>query len=148
MYRDGEDRSPYVRLVSLSPPSSDKKLTSIVCPFELSRSIIRFAAGRISYTESEQAMCFLAGANAIFTVRFPFFPRVFLLPFLAANTFDTQGERMLTTPTSGWDDDKAMLGRWGLKGMGSFESATVRSKETKEAMAGTEERKRAVEIKV
>lgn len=28
---------------------------------------------------------------------------------------------MLTTPTSGWDDDKEMLGRWGLSGMGSFE---------------------------
>lgn len=54
-----------------------------------------------------------------------------------------QGERMLTTPTSGWDDDKAMLGRWGLKGMGSFESTTVRMKEGKEALAATNERKAA-----
>ncbi|KAM0746935.1 biotin synthase, BioB [Meredithblackwellia eburnea MCA 4105] len=84
----------------------------------LPTSIIRFAAGRISYTESEQAMAFMAGANAIFT-----------------------GERMLTTPTSGWDEDKEMLGRWGLKGMGSFESTTVRMKEGKEALAATEERK-------
>jgi len=60
----------------------------------LPTSIIRLAAGRISYTEAEQAMCFMAGANAIFT-----------------------GERMLTTPTSGWDEDISMLGRWGLKGM-------------------------------
>lgn len=37
----------------------------------LCSSIIRFAAGRISYTEPEQAMCFMAGANAIFTVRLP-----------------------------------------------------------------------------
>ena len=44
-------------------------------------------------------MAFLAGANAIFT-----------------------GHRMLTTPTSSWDEDKAMLSRWGLTGMKSFES--------------------------
>ncbi len=41
---------------------------------------------------------FMAGANAIFT-----------------------GETMLTTPCSGWDQDKAMLGRWGLRGLRSFE---------------------------
>lgn len=40
----------------------------------------------------------MAGANAIFT-----------------------GERMLTTPCSGWDEDKAMLSRWGLRGQRSFE---------------------------
>ncbi|BGP23475.1 biotin synthase [Rhodotorula toruloides] len=84
----------------------------------LPTSIIRFAAGRISYTETEQAMAFMAGANAIFT-----------------------GERMLTTPTSGWDEDHAMLGRWGLKGMGSFESTTVRMKEDKRALEATEARK-------
>ncbi|KAI5477900.1 biotin synthase [Pseudohyphozyma bogoriensis] len=86
----------------------------------LPTSIIRFAAGRISFTESEQAMAFMAGANAIFT-----------------------GERMLTTPTSGWDEDKAMLERWGMKGMGSFESTTVRMKESVEAMTATEERRAA-----
>lgn len=42
----------------------------------------------------------MAGANAIFT-----------------------GERMLTTPCSGWDEDKAMLGRWGLRGLRSFEDS-------------------------
>lgn len=41
---------------------------------------------------------------------------------------------MLTTPTSGWDDDFAMLGRWGLKGMGSFESPQVKAKESPAAM--------------
>jgi biotin synthase len=45
----------------------------------LPKSIIRLAAGRISMKESEQAMCFMAGANAIFT-----------------------GERMLTTACSGY----------------------------------------------
>ena len=33
----------------------------------LPSSIIRLAAGRHMFTESEQAMCFLAGANAVFT---------------------------------------------------------------------------------
>jgi len=63
------------------------------------RTIIRLAAGRQVFTESEQVMCFLAGANAVFT-----------------------GERMLTTPCSGWEEDKAMLDRWGLQGMASFAS--------------------------
>ena len=43
-------------------------------------------------------MCFLAGANAIFT-----------------------GERMLTTACSGWEEDKQMLARWGLSGKKSFQ---------------------------
>lgn len=38
-------------------------------------TIIRLAAGRNTLAESEQAMCFMAGANAVFT-----------------------GEQMLTTP--------------------------------------------------
>ena len=41
----------------------------------LPRTIIRLAAGRNTLSESEQAMCFMAGANAVFT-----------------------GEQMLTTP--------------------------------------------------
>lgn len=55
---------------------------------------------------------------------------------------------MLTTPTSGWDDDFAMLGRWGMKGMGSFESTTVRMKEHPEAMRMTEERKAALALEL
>ena len=43
----------------------------IVLPY----TIIRLAAGRDTLSESEQAMCFMAGANAVFT-----------------------GEQMLTTP--------------------------------------------------
>ncbi|PWN29723.1 biotin synthase [Jaminaea rosea] len=64
----------------------------------LCKSIIRLAAGRHLFSEGEQAMAFMAGANAIFT-----------------------GERMLTTPTSSWDQDKGMLERWGLRPMVSFE---------------------------
>lgn len=72
----------------------------------LPSTIIRLAAGRQTLSESEQAMCFMSGANAVFT-----------------------GERMLTTPCSPWDEDKAMMSRWGLEGMGSFEQTSVSRKE-------------------
>ncbi|KAF8058269.1 biotin synthase, BioB [Lyophyllum atratum] len=72
----------------------------------LPSTIIRLAAGRNTLAESEQAMCFMAGANAVFT-----------------------GEQMLTTPCSPWDEDKAMMDRWGLTGMQSFEQPSVAQKE-------------------
>lgn len=58
------------------------------------KTIVRLAAGRVEMPESEQMLCFMAGANAIFT-----------------------GEKMLTTPCNGWDEDKAMFERWGLQPM-------------------------------
>jgi len=72
----------------------------------LPRTIIRLAAGRQTFSETEQAMCFMAGANAVFT-----------------------GEKMLTTPCSGWEEDKAMFDRWGLEGMESFTQEQVMEKE-------------------
>ncbi|KAM4065729.1 biotin and thiamine synthesis associated domain-containing protein [Hirsutella rhossiliensis] len=60
-------------------------------------TIIRIAAGRKSMEEEKQALCFMAGANAIFT-----------------------GDKMLTTDCNGWDEDSAMFGRWGLTPMKSF----------------------------
>lgn len=85
----------------------------------LFRSIIRLAAGRTSYTESEQAMAFMAGANAIFT-----------------------GERMLTTPTNGWDEDNALLGRWGLSGWGSFEAEHLQAQGEKPLAEGQEQQQK------
>ncbi|KAH9075774.1 biotin synthase [Lactarius deliciosus] len=76
--------------------------TRIILP----TTIIRLAAGRQTLSENEQAMCFMAGANAVFT-----------------------GEQMLTTPCSPWDEDKAMMSRWGLEGMRSFEQKSVARKE-------------------
>ncbi|KAH9176990.1 hypothetical protein EDB89DRAFT_1937515 [Lactarius sanguifluus] len=76
--------------------------TRIILP----TTIIRLAAGRQTLSENEQAMCFMAGANAVFT-----------------------GEQMLTTPCSPWDEDKAMMSRWGLEGMRSFEQKNVARKE-------------------
>lgn len=66
-------------------------------------TIIRLAAGRVTMPESEQMLCFMAGANAIFT-----------------------GEKMLTTDCNGWEEDKSMFGRWGLEPLQTDESeATV-----------------------
>ncbi|KAG6014329.1 hypothetical protein E4U41_004863 [Claviceps citrina] len=65
-------------------------------------TIIRIAAGRKSMAEEKQALCFMAGANAIFT-----------------------GEKMLTTDCNGWDEDSAMFGRWGLSPMKSFDKERV-----------------------
>lgn len=71
-------------------------------------TIIRLAAGRVGMTESEQMLCFMAGANAVFT-----------------------GERMLTTDCNGWEEDKAMMDRWGLKGMQTDASRFVEVEEEK-----------------
>ncbi|KAK8123951.1 biotin synthase [Apiospora kogelbergensis] len=63
-------------------------------------TIIRIAAGRKTMAEEKQALCFMAGANAIFT-----------------------GEKMLTTECNGYDEDKAMFERWGLEPMKSFQKS-------------------------
>jgi biotin synthase len=67
------------------------------------KTIVRLAAGRTTLNEEQQAMCFMAGANAVFT-----------------------GEKMLTTPCAGWDEDKAIFDRWGLRPMESFEVEALR----------------------
>lgn len=63
-------------------------------------TIVRIAAGRKTMSEEKQALCFTAGANAIFT-----------------------GEKMLTTECNGYDEDKAMFERWGLQPMRSFDKS-------------------------
>ena len=65
-------------------------------------TIVRIAAGRKTMSEEQQALCFMAGANAIFT-----------------------GEKMLTTECYGWDEDGAMFGRWGLEPMKSHAKTKV-----------------------
>ncbi|KAF2873680.1 hypothetical protein BDV95DRAFT_567544 [Massariosphaeria phaeospora] len=71
----------------------------------LPATIIRLAAGRHTMREEKQIMCFQAGANAVFT-----------------------GEKMLTTACNGWEEDKEMFGKWGLRPM-----------ETKETIGGQQE---------
>lgn len=55
-------------------------------------SMVRLSAGRLSLSDEAQALCLLAGANSIFI-----------------------GERLLTTPNSPPDRDRALLARLGMR---------------------------------
>lgn len=55
------------------------------------KSMVRLSAGRVRFTVPEQAMCFMAGANSIFT-----------------------GDKLLTTPNNEFSDDKQMFELLGL----------------------------------
>jgi biotin synthase len=57
-------------------------------------SRVRLAAGRREMSREAAALCFLAGANSIFT-----------------------GEKLLTTPNPAADDDKKLLGDLGMRAM-------------------------------
>jgi biotin synthase len=58
------------------------------------KSIVRLSAGRVTMSVSEQALCFLAGANSIFT-----------------------GEKLLTTSNCDFDEDKQMFDALGLESL-------------------------------
>ena len=72
-------------------------------------SMVRLSAGRESMSEATQALCFMAGANSIFT-----------------------GDKLLTAANAGDDADAAMLQRLGLKPMVSEEP--MRAYEVTEAV--------------
>lgn len=55
------------------------------------KSMVRLSAGRVRFSMPEQALCFLAGANSIFT-----------------------GEKLLTTPNNDYDADQVMFKILGL----------------------------------
>ncbi|EPS62502.1 hypothetical protein M569_12287, partial [Genlisea aurea] len=55
------------------------------------KAMVRLSAGRVRFSIPEQALCFLAGANSIFT-----------------------GEKLLTTPNNDYDDDQKMFRLLGL----------------------------------
>lgn len=59
-------------------------------------SIVRLSAGRAEMNEEEQAWCFMAGANSIFT---------------------SESETLLVTPNPGLKQDKKMFDNLGLKPM-------------------------------
>lgn len=60
-------------------------------------TMVRLSAGRKEMSVAEQAFCFMAGANSIFT-----------------------GEKLLTTPNPTFDEDKEMFDLLGLKPRESF----------------------------
>ncbi|EGD59935.1 biotin synthase [Novosphingobium nitrogenifigens DSM 19370] len=68
--------------------------TVAVARITMPMSMVRLSAGRESMSEATQALCFLAGANSIFT-----------------------GDKLLTAANAGDDADSAMFARLGLKPM-------------------------------
>ena len=66
--------------------------TVAVARITMPRSMVRLSAGRESMSVSTQALCFMAGANSIFT-----------------------GDKLLTTPNAGDDSDTALFANLGLK---------------------------------
>ncbi len=76
--------------------------TVAVARITMPRSMVRLSAGRESMSEATQALCFLAGANSIFT-----------------------GDRLLTTGNAGKDADAALLAKLGLKPMAGEEPMRV-----------------------
>jgi biotin synthase len=68
--------------------------TVAVARITMPSSMVRLSAGREAMSEVTQAMCFLAGANSIFT-----------------------GDKLLTAPNAGDDSDMATFARLGLKPM-------------------------------
>jgi biotin synthase len=65
-------------------------------------AMVRLSAGREVMSVEDQALCFLAGANSIFT-----------------------GEKLLTTPNPDFDADKAMFDMLGLKPRKAFKNEAV-----------------------
>lgn len=76
-----QPRVPFYELVRMIAT------TRLVMP----KSVVRLSAGREGMTLSEQAMCFMAGANSIFA-----------------------GDKLLTTPNPDFQDDKEMFDILGL----------------------------------
>ena len=72
--------------------------TVAVARITMPASMVRLSAGRESMSDAAQALCFMAGANSIFT-----------------------GDRLLTTPNAGDDRDGALFARLGLKPMAAEE---------------------------
>jgi biotin synthase len=60
-------------------------------------TMVRLSAGRADMSVAEQALCFMAGANSIFA-----------------------GDKLLTTPNPGFDEDHAMFQLLGLKPRTAF----------------------------
>lgn len=79
--------------------------TVAVARITMPRSMVRLSAGRESMSEATQALCFLAGANSIFT-----------------------GSKLLTVPNAGDDRDSALFARLGLTALQGEEPARRKDK--------------------
>lgn len=74
--------------------------TVAVARITMPASMVRLSAGRESMSDATQALCFLAGANSIFT-----------------------GDKLLTTGNAGDDKDAALLAKLGIAPMQMCEAA-------------------------
>ena len=72
--------------------------TIATCRIVMPKSRVRLSAGRTEMTDEAQALCFMAGANSIFT-----------------------GEKLLTTPNPGVSEDHRLLERLGMRPAGDGE---------------------------
>jgi biotin synthase len=66
------------------------------------KAMVRLSAGRVNMSMEEQALCFLAGANSIFS-----------------------GEKLLTTPNNESDFDKTMFQTLSIRPRAAFKEKTV-----------------------
>ena len=71
------------------------------------QSVVRLSAGRNNRSAQDQALCFLAGANSIFS-----------------------GEKLLTTPNPEFNEDRELFSLLGLKETPAFESSQREKKQT------------------
>ena len=72
--------------------------TVAVARITMPMSMVRLSAGRESMSEATQALCFMAGANSIFT-----------------------GDKLLTAPNAGDDSDAALFAKLGLRALAGEE---------------------------
>jgi biotin synthase len=79
--------------------------TRIIMP----KTVVRLSAGRTEMSMSDQALCFMAGANSIFA-----------------------GDKLLTTPNPGFNEDMEMFKILGLKPREAFKDKKKAESKTKE----------------
>ena len=77
--------------------------TVAVARITMPMSMVRLSAGRESMSEATQALCFMAGANSIFT-----------------------GDKLLTAPNAGDDTDAALFAKLGLTALQQEEPMRAR----------------------
>jgi biotin synthase len=77
------------------PPVDSFEMVRMIATARIAmpNSRVRFAAGRIELSHETQALCFMAGANSLFT-----------------------GDKLLTTPNPGEDTDAVLMEKCGLVG--------------------------------
>ncbi|WP_337847096.1 biotin synthase BioB [Sphingomonas sp.] len=80
--------------------------TVAVARITMPESMVRLSAGRESMSDETQALCFMAGANSIFT-----------------------GDKLLTTGNAGDDKDAALFARLGMRAMAGEAKAELEAAE-------------------